>query len=238
MKGIILAAGRGSRLGDISEGKPKCMISLNQKPLINYQIDSMLNNGISDIAVVTGYLKNKVKHEKITKIYENKIWSETNMVYSLLMADEWLSNFECIVSYGDIFYPPSAVSDLCKSSNHISVLYDINFKALWSKRFDNPLEDLETFIINHSKHLTEIGNKPKNYHEIMGQFMGLLKITPNGWNDIKLHISKSKMKKIDVTKMLSLMIEKKYIIAGVEFNGIWGEIDIPSDIKLYEGQNE
>ena len=69
---------------------------LNQKPLINYQIDSMLNN-VSDIAVVTGYLKNKVKHEKITKIYENKIWSETNMVYSLLMADEWLSNFECIV---------------------------------------------------------------------------------------------------------------------------------------------
>ncbi len=238
MRGIILAAGRGSRLKILSSDLPKCMISLKGKSLLEYQINSMAINGISEIAVITGYLGNKINHRKITKKYENQIWKETNMVYSLSMADEWLSKYDCIVSYGDIFYDKKAISELSKSRDDISITYDKNYKELWEKRFIKPLDDLETFVIDRSKYILEIGNKPKNFDKIMGQFMGLLKISPKGWKDIKSLISLNEIKRIDMTEMLNLLILREYKIKAVGYDGLWGEVDVPSDIKLYESLHE
>ena len=238
MRGIILAAGRGSRLKNLSSELPKCMISLKGKPLLEYQINSMTINGISEIAAITGYLGNKVNHSKITKKFENQIWKETNMVYSLSMADEWLSKYDCIISYGDIFYDKKAISEILKSRDNISITYDINYKELWEKRFKKPLDDLETFVVDSSKYIMEIGNKPKDFDKVMGQFMGLLKITPKGWSDIKSLIPLNEMKRIDMTEMLSLLILREYKIKAIEYDSFWGEVDIPSDIKLYESLYE
>ena len=57
MKGIILAAGQGSRMGSKTDDKPKCMITYKGKPLINYTIDAMRACGIKDIIIVNGYKK-------------------------------------------------------------------------------------------------------------------------------------------------------------------------------------
>ena len=55
MKAIILAAGRGSRMGSKTQNSPKCFIKIFNKKLIEHQIDNLKNNGIIDIAIVTGY---------------------------------------------------------------------------------------------------------------------------------------------------------------------------------------
>ena len=53
MQGVILAAGKGSRMGDIDT--PKCLLEINEIPIIKHQINSFTKNGIDDILVVTGY---------------------------------------------------------------------------------------------------------------------------------------------------------------------------------------
>ena len=55
MKAIILAAGRGSRMKNLTSDKPKCLVKLHGKPLLEWQLESMYKSGISEIAVVTGY---------------------------------------------------------------------------------------------------------------------------------------------------------------------------------------
>ena len=57
MKVVILAAGVGSRLREETADKPKAMIEIKQKPLIQYQVESVLNAGfeLKDIVVLTGY---------------------------------------------------------------------------------------------------------------------------------------------------------------------------------------
>lgn len=234
MRAIILAAGRGSRLLSLSSTTPKCMVTLKDQPLINYQIESLSKNNIKDISVVVGYLKNKIKSDKITKYFENRIWNKTNMVYSLYMANEWLDQEDCIVSYGDIFYTKQAVTNIITSNDKISITYDLNFEKLWKKRFINPLDDLETFKVDKDNYITEIGNKVNNINEVMGQFMGLIKISREGWNDIKSLISLKDMRKLDITSMLKILIENEYKIKGVPISDMWGEIDSQSDIKLYE----
>jgi len=239
MRAVILAAGRGSRLLKLSSTTPKCMVILKNKPLISYQIKSLSDNNIENISVVRGYLKNKIKNNKIKKFFENVIWQETNMVYSLFMANEWLTQEDCLVSYGDIFYSKEVVNLLANhNEDDISITYDENFKSLWKKRFSNPLEDLETFKINKEGYILEIGNKTKDIDNIMGQFMGLIKITKKGWEDIKSLITIEEMRELDITAMLSILIKKGYKVKGIPINDMWGEIDTQSDIELYEEMYE
>jgi len=60
MQAVILAAGEGSRLRPLTRSKPKAMIPVANRPIIEYVIDALLENGIRDIVVVVGYRKEHV----------------------------------------------------------------------------------------------------------------------------------------------------------------------------------
>ena len=101
MRAIILAAGRGSRLKDLTKNKPKSFLKIKNRRMIDYQIEGLKKNGIKDIAAVVGYKKEMFRKLKI-KLFNNKNWESTNMVYSLFKANSWLSKYDCIICYGDI----------------------------------------------------------------------------------------------------------------------------------------
>ncbi len=70
-------------------------------------------------------------------------------------------------------------------SADLAITYDENWRSLWESRFGNPLSDAETFRLdNEDRTLLEIGNKPKTIDEIEGQYMGLLRFTPKGWDEV------------------------------------------------------
>lgn len=237
MKAIILAAGRGSRLQNLTDTQPKCMVHLAGKPLLDYQITSIQQAGITDIAIVCGYANEAITDQRITKKFINSQWQSTNMVYSLIQAAEWLKQEACIISYSDIFYESSAIRSLIDTDSEIAMTYDRNFLQLWSARFNEPLSDLETFKLNTDGSLADIGGKPKNTSEIDGQYMGLLKITPNGWREIDNHLKElgnEITNKLDMTSLLMQLIRKNIRILAIPYDDRWGEIDHQSDIALYE----
>ena len=239
-KGIILAAGRGSRMGKLTLKKPKCLLEINGESLLSYQLKAMKSNNIDEIALITGYQSEQLKH--ITKKnFHNEKWAITQMVDSLEKADEWLKEYVCIISYSDIFYEPSAIKLLLDSKNKFAITYDPNWFNLWSKRFSNPLEDAETFIFDDKYFLTEIGNKTDNLKKIKGQYMGLLKINPEIWNKIKKirsFMSNLKKEKQDMTNLLNLLCKQNNIkIKAIPYFGSWGEVDDIHDLNLYSQKN-
>ena len=234
MKAIILAAGRGSRLKSLTENIPKPMVTLNNRPLLDYQITAMQDAGITDIGVVVGYQKDKIKHPALSRRFENKFWQNSNMVTSLFQADEWLSHDNVIISYGDIFYQSSAIKSLIDCNDDIAITYDINFLDLWQKRFKNPLDDLESFCYDSQSYLTDIGQKPQDYSDIQGQYMGLLKFTPQGWSYIKNIVKNININTLDMTSFLQILIKNNIMIKAIPYAEKWGEIDHISDLKLYE----
>lgn len=121
MKAIVLAAGRGSRLGSLTNDNPKCLTELFGKSLIEWQVKALNEAGINEIAIVRGYKKEKINIKNAT-YFDNDIWDKTNMVMSLYKADEWLQKYECIISYSDIIYK-SEVIDLLKIIIVILVLH-------------------------------------------------------------------------------------------------------------------
>lgn len=235
-QGIILAAGRGSRMQSHTDEKPKCLLQVQEKSLLEWQIDAFLKNGISSISIVCGYLQEKINHPKIHRKLLNSDWETTNMVYSLMQADEILEKDDCIISYSDIFYTPSCLKKLKECTDSFAITYDPHFEQLWSKRFENPLEDLETFELNDNQNLISIGKKPSSLDEIRGQYMGLIKISSSKWREVKnlLALDQVGLKKLDMTSLLNICLQKKIQIKAISIeNDTWGEVDFVSDLNLY-----
>src|SRR5690554_1322087 len=135
--GIILAAGRGSRLGAHTEQQPKCLIRIDRTTLIEWATRALRANGIHRLAVVRGYRAESIKLEGL-HFFDNPFWYETNMVASLICARDWLLKQPCIVSYGDILYHPDLVKTLLEQPGDIVLVYDDLWHGLWRDRFNDP----------------------------------------------------------------------------------------------------
>jgi choline kinase len=241
MKAIILAAGRGSRMGEKTANMPKCMMELWGRPLIEHCVDSLKGAGFaaSDIGIVTGYRQEMICVPEVN-YFHNADWESTNMFVSLTMAAAWLHTEPCVVSYADIIFSEKAVKKLMAADSEFAITYYTGFWELWSKRFADPLEDLETFRLETGK-LVEIGKKPKNREEVQGQYMGLLKFSPSGWRKIeeavKLPMPKT-IAKLDMTTLLQHLLGLGYAIEAIETGELWLECDNERDVALYEGMGE
>jgi len=237
LKAIILAAGRGRRMNNLTDDRPKCLIQLNGRTLLEWQLEALRRAGISEIAIVTGYKREMLADIGLTE-FHNPRWSETQMVESLCYAGEWLLQEPCIVSYSDIFYDYLAVKSLMESSEALAVLYDPNWLFQWSKRFSDPLIDAESFRLNPDGSLAEIGNKPRCVEEIEGQYMGLLRFTPVAWRQVLLvmnNLPEQIRDSIHMTTMLQRVIEcGQLAVAAIPYQQNWGEVDTSEDLMLYE----
>ncbi|WP_311884266.1 MULTISPECIES: phosphocholine cytidylyltransferase family protein [unclassified Pseudomonas] len=237
MKAIILAAGRGSRMKSLTDERPKCLVELRGKPLLEWQLESLRAAGISDIAVVTGY-KRELLAERGLSAFHNPHWAETNMVSSLACAESWLQGEPCIVSYSDIFYSPVAVQSLINSDATLAVTYAPNWLQLWTERFGDPLLDAETFRLTAAHTLAEIGNKPQSVDDVQGQYMGLLRFTPEGWAEVlrlRAELSPQQRDSMHMTNTLQRVIDAGRVpIAAVAYTGEWGEVDSSEDLSVYQ----
>lgn len=236
MKAIILAAGRGSRMGSLTSEKPKCLTNICGKTLLDWQLDSLAKSGIDEtnVTVIRGY-----KKEQLTGNYQtidNPHWNEGNMVSSLRYASGLLEKEPCIVCYSDIVYHPDHLEKLMNADSDICITFDRNWETLWRSRLDNPLDDVETFLEENGR-LIEIGEKAKSLDEIKGQFMGLLKFTPIGWcktNESLDQLTLGQVNKLDMTGLLNLLLNKDFIINTIPIHGKWVEVDCVKDRDTYE----
>lgn len=236
MKAVILAAGRGSRMGLLTEHKPKCMVEFQGKPLLAWQQQACSAAGIAKLGAVVGYAREAFEGMGLT-LFENPRWESTNMVSSLASAQAWLSAEPCIVSYSDIFYEADAVRLLMNARSDIGVLYDVNWRTQWEERFDDPLSDAETFRIDASGAILEIGNRAATIDEIEGQYMGLLHFTPRGWRAVAGYcaaLAPAVLDKLSMTELLNGLIGAGVTVLGVPYRGLWGEIDSASDLAAHE----
>jgi len=234
MRAIILVAGRGSRLPKHLSKNPKSFLKIGKNTIIEKLIQNFFFLGISKIALVTGYKKYKFTKFKLKTFYNPK-WKNTNMVYSLNKASSWLSKYNCIVSYGDIFYEKKAIENLIKDKNPLTISYDPFWKKLWDKRFSNPLSDAETFKITKNKKITEIGKKTSKIKDIQGQYMGLIKFEPKGWHNFKKCLKKDFNNNFDnlyLTDAFQKLIEKKFSIKASKYDGKWAEVDSQKDYLI------
>ncbi len=235
MRAIILAAGRGSRMGALTREQPKSLTELLGQPLLDWQIGALRRAGIAQVAIVRGY-KAELLERPGAAYFANPRWSETNMVMSLACADAWLRESACIVSYADIVYPSGVVRALAASAGDIAITYDVNWLALWRQRFANPLDDAESFDVSADGLLLDIGRRVSSLEEVRGQYMGLLRFSPAGWASVARELAaltQAEQDRLDMTSLLRRLLAAWVAIRAVPVSAPWFEVDNPSDLALY-----
>ena len=234
-KVVILAAGRGSRLGSLTEYVPKALLQIGNSSCFESQIQIYESLDFNDINVITGFQRESFgQFSQIREIY-NPHWEVSNMLTSLIMSFENGCSQINIISYGDIVFEKAAVAKLMASSHKISLLYDVNFLDYWNERTNDPISDLEELLMEPDGKIKRIGGKPTNLETIEGQYMGLLKITTEGWQEIKQFIDSRRIQavnKLSITEFLSAFIQNGGFVYGIPFDGKWCEIDTERDLII------
>jgi L-glutamine-phosphate cytidylyltransferase len=230
-KGVILAAGRGSRLGGLTSARPKALVKLCGRPLLEWQLRAFGAACVRDITVIGGYRADALS--AYSRVVVNERWSETNMVSSLMRYDA-SDDADIIISYS--VYSPRAIRKLAAAKGDVAVLYDLNWLALWGARFADPLDDAESFATVDGA-IADIGRKGVTLSEIDGQYMGLVKFSRQGWDacikplrELPIAVTDA----LDMTGFLQRIIAAGRSVAAVPYDDPWCEVDSPRDVAIYE----
>lgn len=111
MQAIVLAAGMGKRLGDLTRNNTKCMVKVNGITLIDRLLTQLSKLNIKRVVIVIGYEGKKLK-DYIGNLYkglsveyvENPIYDKTNNIYSLSLAKEQLQQDDTLLIESDLIF--------------------------------------------------------------------------------------------------------------------------------------
>ena len=187
---IVLAASRGAALGDLTADKPKCMLDVRGKPLLHRLVSTLREGGIRDIAVVRGYMKEKIDLPSIA-FFDNDDYETTGELASLAKAADRIDG-PTLITYGDILFRRYHLDNLLETEGDIVVVAD----AYWRTRDvarDHRVSDLVRCSRPFTGHyleaedpvfLEEIGDNLPPTH-VHGEWVGLVKLSPTGAKSVR-----------------------------------------------------
>ena len=133
MKALILAAGRGTRIRSAHGERPKCLISCDGDAILDHQINGLLAAGIWQIGIVVGYESEQIlshvcerygQNLDLFQFLFNPRFAETNNIYSLWVARDWLKNSSFMVLNADVLCDPEILRPAVKAKAPISMIVD------------------------------------------------------------------------------------------------------------------
>ena len=243
MKVIILAAGRGSRLGNYTKELPKALVDINGKSLIQRQIDLLRKNDIRKIIVITGFNPEKFNLENVSYI-EDVNFDKHEQLGSLIAASSELSE-DVLVIFGDILFHEKIIKQILSSDDDIAIPIDLNWTKSYEKRIDNPIELAGKVLVKDRKIIEFSENLPirsKGY--LIGEFLGIIKLKNNGAQILKKYLNgleknhKGKFHDAEsfesakITDILQELVDSGVDVNPIFVEGKWCEIDTPTDLEI------
>lgn len=119
MQAVILAAGMGKRLGELTRGNTKCMIEVGGETLISRLLRQLDKHALSKIILVVGYKAQELKDYLATlqvqtpiEFVENTVYDKTNNIYSLYLAKDYITTEDTLLFESDLIMEDAVISKL------------------------------------------------------------------------------------------------------------------------------
>jgi choline kinase len=241
MKAIIVAAGPGSRLMPITDERPKCLLNVGGKTILERALAALRENGVEDIVVVRGYKGHLIDYPDITYCH-NPEFRKNNILRSLFYAEDEM-NDDFIFSYSDIVYSREVVARLLGSEEDISLIVDVNWQQTYKGRDQHPVSEAELVKVENGK-VVKIGKEVVRPEEAHGEFIGLARFTKSAADIMRStyrRVSKdhfadrfqnaASLEKAYMTDMIQELVDSGSLVQSVDIEGGWAEIDTPQDLE-------
>ena len=243
MKIIIIAAGSSTRLEKETTDIPKGLLKINDKSIIEIQLDLFKKNQLSDITIITGPNKQKFEFENVNYTHDNEF--QNHDVLGSLMASKSIMNDDILTSYSDIVFDENVLHSVLDFKGDIGIAVDLNWGKKYGARTQHPKSEADNVLMENNKILKIKKNiTESNPKQNLGEFIGLMKLSKNGakvfiekfnhlmkFHEGKFHNAPS-IKKAYLTDMLQELIDSEIVVAPIIINGKWYEIDTLQDLQL------
>jgi len=242
MKVIIIAAGESKRLGEHTEKIPKAMLKIDNRRILDFQLEFFKKEKINEIIIVTG------KHHKIFNFkdvtYTKDENSEKHDVLGSLMCARENMNDDLVTTYSDIILDEKILKSIIDSKYDISIGIDLNWQEKYKGRTQHPREQADNVLLENEKILKIKKNITKyEKHQLIGEFIGMMKLSKEGCKKFvqiyeelektqngSFHDAKT-FDKAYLTDMLQELINRGIDVKPVFVQGKWMEIDTPQDLN-------
>jgi choline kinase len=230
-KAIILSAGKGSRLHPLTEDRPKCLIELSGKSLLEWQLDALEANGVADVVIVTGFRDDLVDQVAASRTAVRTLFNPFYHVADNL-GSVWLARAEfdrdVLLLNGDTLVAPTLVARVLQSvRSPITVTVD--------EKDDYDADDMK--VLREGDRLLRIGKalEPGEYNAESIGFLAFLGDGPRLFTDQverMMHTAEGTrrwyLRAIDA-------LAPHTEVGTVSIHGEeWQEVDFPEDVTKAE----
>ena len=188
VKAIIVAAGRGRRLGPETAEIPKCMVPVAGRPILHRQLAALVAAGVTDFVIVRGYLGDRISAPGFAlRFVDNPDWANNNILASLLYAEhEMDSGF--VFSYSDIVFAPAHAHQIARSTADVALIIDRRWSDTYVGRDHHPIAEAELASVRQTPGgpiVDRVGKMVVPPSEATGEFTGLAKFSAAGASELR-----------------------------------------------------
>lgn len=239
MKAVILSAGQGSRLLPLTQTQPKCLLPINGRSILEWQLSALAANGVNDVTVVTGFYAEEVDAliaskdfgaQTVRTLY-NPFYAVADNAGSCYVAREYMTGDFMIINGDTLFEPELCKRALAQRDTPITVTID---------RKDNYDGD-DMKVCLEGDRLVRIG-KSLPLDVVDAESIGMLMFNEEGGTYFKEAIvnllrSEGGLKRWYLQAIDAVAVKKVVGTASIE-GLIWQEVDFMDDLKSAEALGE
>ena len=234
-RGIVLAAGRGDELGELTKDRPKCMVPIAGKPILGHIFDAYRSANVRDLVVVRGFAKEKVDLPGASYV-DNDAHATTGELASLACAKASLDG-PCLVSYGDVLFKKYVLDELLDAEGDFVVAVDSLPGE--DRRPPNRRADWAICSEPHSRKtvlgdvaLRDMASSPDT-PGITGEWTGLLKLSADGAKAVRQMLETlpaAELAKLSIPDLLRRLVKDGRSVRVVYSRGGWLDVDTLADV--------
>ena len=231
MIGVILAAGMAKRLRPLTDERPKCLLKVGERTLLQRTVDAMLAAGISELVVVTGYRANMIR-DFLTETYpslnihfiDNPDYAHNNNIFSLWLTRPYVDGHDFLLMDSDILCDPAILPEVISAEG----------SALALNRHELGEEEMKIVADAHGR-IIEI-SKTCSLSEAAGESVGIEKMTADYSTALFLELEKMIVDEglIDIfyERAFERLIPQGYTFRIVDTTSFFSiELDTPEDFE-------
>jgi choline kinase len=258
-KAVIVAAGRGRRLGPETDEIPKCMVRVAGRAILHRQLEALRAAGADDLVIVRGYLGERITTPAsrpgslpgslprlVPRFVENPDWAENNILASLMYAAPELSG-GFLFSYSDIVFAGEHAKRVAEAPGAVALVIDRRWRDAYVGRELHPVSEAELARVEETPdgpRVTRVGKRLVSAEEAAGEFIGLARFSPEGaaalsavWREalargLELPFgAAATLRNAYLSDALNALAERGVPLVPVFVDGRWREIDTEEDLS-------
>jgi len=240
LKAVILAAGKGTRMRDLTNEMPKPMLKVQDRPILEHIIEGLKESGIQEFLIVTGF-----KAEVVEDYFDDGTRWNVKILYARQMvqdgtgkapelAMEFVGQDDFLLTYGDILVKPETYGEMISRFEALP-----EAAGLVTVTGSEDVTKGGLFFFDKDFFLEHLVEKPDLQQLEQLRQSGFLKSGEPAWYNAGIYIftpdlfrftrklQKSPRGEYELTDALSAMVQEKKIIAGLKIPGRWVDVRDP-----------